>query len=239
MENEVLNPTDPIVTEPTDNQGEGNNQNLTPQDGQVEEKPATFDPDNLDLSEGENLGGYDLSKFAETLNLDEEGKANFDRFAKKYQELGITQEQFEGLLNIEMEERAALAAPERVQENLMKNLSYEEKQNYKANCTVLKNALEKTGQSDLYLQLAADPGAMKIVNAVVNALGGGRDVNRVKERETRATNLITATQGIQKFTDFLKSENVTPEMISKKKNEIRATLLNQEEINYFNQIIGQ
>lgn len=197
-----------------------------------------FDPANLDLNIESDVGGYDFTKFKDDFNLEnEDNLRTLEYMTERYKELGLTQEQFEGLMNMELEYRNSLIDPKKIQENLVKSLNYEEKVNYKANCNILKNALEKTGQGALYKTLTADPISMKIVNALINNLGGGRNVNGIKQRETRTGGrLLSGKQAVDTLNAYILNDGTN---IEGKIKEIEGRLANKEAMEFFRSVVNE
>lgn len=210
------------------------------QENNQETENKGFNPDEIEFEEEYKFGGYDLSSLKENLNLNEDNIKALDKMTAKYSELGLTQEQVEGILGMMIEQEVQSQSPEAIKETLVKNLTYEEKKAYKANCNLLKEALKGTEEEKFYGVLTSDPTAVKILGKVINHIKGGKNVNSARvERETRTNGkLMTAKEGLSEFENFLKTRKVDEKAIDEKKKEIRSKLLNQDEINYFNDILG-
>ncbi|KXA22118.1 hypothetical protein [Fusobacterium nucleatum] len=217
------------------------NQNLPPDANQnddgsgekVEEKKS-FSVDDIEFSEEYNIAGYDFSKFKG--RIDESSLPYLEEYAKKYQEQGFTQAQIEFL----MEENLADAPKDMdsIMKELNNSLTMEEKQSYRHTGTQLKQALDKSNLGKYYEEIMTNPIAFKVVNALVKNLTPGVNVRAKTERESRVNSTISGEKGVELFNEFL-STSSDETAIKAKAKEIRSKITNQEELNYFNQIVGE
>ena len=239
MENEVLEnipggngevtpPDDLNPTLPPDA-----NQNDDGSGEKVEEKKS-FSVDDIEFSEEYNIAGYDFSKFKG--RIDESSIPYLEEYAKKYQEQGFTQAQIEFL----MEENLADAPKDMdsIMKELNNSLTMEEKQSYRHTGTQLKQALDKSNLGKYYEEIMTNPIAFKVVNALVKNLTPGANVGAKTERESRVNSTISGEKGVELFNEFL-STSSDETAIKAKAKEIRSKITNQEELNYFNQIVGE
>ncbi len=240
MEDEVLENT------PGGN-GEGTNtddlnQNLPPDDstnddgtGEKVEEKKSFSVDDIQFAEEYNIAGYDFSKFKG--RIAESDLPYLEEYAKKYQEQGFTQAQIEFL----MEENFADTPKDMdsIMKELQSSLTVEEKQNYRHTGTQLKQALDKSNLGKYYEEIMTNPIAFKVVNALVKNLTPGANVGAKTERESRVNSLISGERGVELFNEFLSTSSVNEEAVKAKVKEIRGKIKNQEELNYFNQIVGE
>lgn len=236
MENENLEQNIDINLDDVDVEQEVNKE-----DTNNDVNPDVFNPENIEFEDEYNFGGYNLTKFKENLNLNEDNVKVLDSMTAKYSELGLTQEQVEGVIGLMIDKEVSSQSPVAIKETLNKNLTFEEKRAYKANCNLLKQALAGTAEEKFFDVLTSDPTAVKILGKVINHIkGGGKSVNSARtERETREDGrLLSGTQGVETFNEFLKTGTRTIEEIESKKKEVRGKLKNQDEVNYFNEIIG-
>ena len=240
MEDEVLENT------PGGN-GEGTNTddlnpNLPPDDStnddgtreKVEEKKP-FSVDDIEFTEEYNIAGYDFSKFKG--RIAESDLPYLEEYAKKYQEQGFSQAQIEFL----MEENFADTPKDMdsIMKELNNSLTMEEKQSYRHTGTQLKQALDKSNLGKYYEEIMTNPIAFKVVNALVKNLTPGANVGPKTERESRVNSLISGERGVELFNEFLSTSSVNEEAVKAKVKEIRGKIKNQEELNYFNQIVGE
>lgn len=240
MEDEVLENTPGGNGEGTNT--DGLNPNLPPDDStnddgtreKVEEKKP-FSVDDIQFAEEYNIAGYDFSKFKG--RIDESSLPYLEEYAKKYQEQGFTQAQIEFL----MEENLADAPKDMdsIMKELNNSLTMEEKQSYRHTGTQLKQALDKSNLGKYYEEIMTNPIAFKVVNALVKNLTPGVNVGPKTERESRVNSLISGERGVELFNEFLSTSSVNEEAVKAKVNEIREKIKNQEELNYFNQIVGE
>lgn len=217
--------------------GEGTNTDDSTNDdgtgGKVEEKKP-FSVDDIQFTEEYNIAGYDFSKFKG--RIDESSLPYLEEYAKKYQEQGFTQAQIEFL----MEENLADAPKDMdsIMKELQSSLTVEEKQSYKHTGIQLKQALDKSNLGKYYEEIMTNPIAFKVVNALVKSLTPGANVGAKIERESRVNSTISGEKGVELFNEFL-STSSDETAIKAKAKEIRSKIANQEELNYFNQIVGE
>lgn len=200
-----------------------------------------FDPENVEFNGSYHFSGYDLSNFEGSIDLNDDSIQALDAYSKKFSELGMTQEQVEGVIGLMIASETESQTPEAIMKALDKGLTYEEKRAYKANCNLLKQALHGTEEEKFFHAITSDPVAVKILGKVIGHIRGGANVNGARtEREVRNTGrMLTGQQGLDDFENFMKSSaEITEASIEAKKKEIRSKLANEQELNYFNQILG-
>lgn len=201
--------------------------------------PKIFDPDEVNFEGDYQFSGYDLSKFKEDISLDENSTQVLETFSKKFGELGLSQEQAEGVIEMLVSQEAAIQTPEAIVQNLNKNLTYEEKRAYKANCNILKQALQGTEHEELYNTLVSDSVAVKILSKVINHMKGGMNVNRARtEKETRTKEYMTGSQAVDVFNKFLLENIGKGADLKSKAKEMLGMLATEEDRKYFNSIIN-
>ena len=201
---------------------------------QQQEEKKPFSVDDIEFTEEYNIAGYDFSKFKG--RIDESSLPYLEEYAKKYQEQGFTQAQIEFL----MEENLADAPKDMdsIMKELNNSLTMEEKQSYRHTGTQLKQALDKSNLGKYYEEIMTNPIAFKVVNALVKNLTPGANVGAKIERESRVNSTISGEKGVELFNEFL-STSSDETAIKAKAKEIRSKITNQEELNYFNQIVGE
>lgn len=193
-----------------------------------------FNAEDVKFDDEKNFNGYNLDKFKEDIDYSEESVKALEIFTSKYKELGLSQNQVEGIIELMIKQGNQATDPETIKNNLNKNLTYDEKRNYHANCNILKNILTGTEVEKYYNAITSDPTAVKVLSQIVKYFQNGKDVNGIKEKEQRnISQNLTADEGIQEFNEYLKKGGKD---LDKKRNEIRSRLLNKDEIDYFNQI---
>lgn len=230
MENEVLENLENDVSEVKET--DPNLEEKTEEQQQEEKKP--FSVDDIEFTEEYNIAGYDFSKFKG--RIDESSLPYLEEYAKKYQEQGFTQAQIEFL----MEENLADTPKDMdsIMKELNNSLTMEEKQSYRHTGTQLKQALDKSNLGKYYEEIMTNPIAFKVVNALVKNLTPGANVGAKIERESRVNSTISGEKGVELFNEFL-STSSDETAIKAKAKEIRSKITNQEELNYFNQIVGE
>ena len=200
----------------------------------VEEKKP-FSVDDIQFTEEYNIAGYDFSKFKG--RIAESDLPYLEEYAKKYQEQGFTQTQIEFLM-----EENLVDTPkdmDSIMKELQSSLTVEEKQSYRHTGTQLKQALDRSNLGKYYEEIMTNPIAFKVVNALVKNLTTGANVGAKIERESRVNSLISGERGVELFNEFLSTSSVNEEAVKAKVKEIRSKIKNQEELNYFNQIVGE
>lgn len=203
-------------------------------------KSTTFNPESIEFDTDYNFSGYDLSEWKDSIEENEESLAALESYTAKFQELGLSQEQVKGLVGFMVESGSQVDTPESIKKELNKQLTYEEKKAYKANCNLLSQALKGTPEEPYFNSVVSNPWAVKVLSKVIGHLKGGQSVSGVKVRETRTNaGLLTAQQGFDVLEEFMTKSQQTEESIEAKKKEIRGKLLNQEEADYFNEIYGK
>lgn len=233
MEDEVLE-NEEFLEEETNQTEETNSEEETEQLEQKEEKKA-FSVDDIEFDEEYKLGGYDFSKFKG--RIDESSLPYLEEYAKRYQEQGFTQAQIEFLLEENLEETPKNM--ESIMKDLGKSLTIEEKQSYKATGAKVKQALDKSNLGKYYEEIMTNPIAFKVINAIVKNLSPGANIGAKTERESRVNSTINGEKAVELFNEFLSTTDVDEEKAKAKAKEIRSKIKNQEELNYFNQIVGE
>ncbi len=215
------------------------NQNDDIQDKQEEQD--IFDPTKMTFDDVEtSFNGYDLSSLKEKIDTSEDSIKALETYTNKFQELGLSQEQVLGIVGFMAEQGAEAQSPQGIKEELNKYLTFEEKRAYQANCNLLQRALKGTPEEKFFNAIASDPYAIKVLGRVINFAKGGNNVSAAKtERETRANTYISGEEGVKQFNEFLSSSSINEEAIKAKVKEIRGKIINQEELSYFNQIVGE
>lgn len=214
------------------------NQNDDIQDKEVE--GDIFDPTKMTFDVETSFNGYDLSSLKEKIDTNEDSVKALESYTSKFQELGLSQEQVLGIVGFMAEQGAEAQSPQGIKEELNKHLTFEEKRAYQANCNLLQKALKGTPEEKFFNAIASDPYAIKVLGRVINFAKGGNNVSAARtERETRTNTYISGEEGVKQFNEFLSSSSINEEAIKDKVKEIRGKIINQEELNYFNQIVGE
>lgn len=231
------------MQEQDNNLDTGAEENLDSQDNtehrEEQQENKGFNPDEMEFEEEYKFGAYDLSSLKENLNLNEDNIKTLDKMTAKYSELGLTQEQVEGILGLMIEQEIQSQSPETIKETLVKNLTYEEKKAYKANCNLLKEALKGTEEEKFYGVLTSDPTAVKILGKVINHIKGGKNVSGPRlERETRKQDTeLTGEKAVEEFQKYV-SENLGYANKEAKQKELLGKLLKEEDKKYFKEVLG-
>ncbi|MBR8748702.1 hypothetical protein IX317_000361 [Fusobacterium sp. DD29] len=200
---------------------------------QPQDQQQPFSVDDLDFEGTYKVGEYDLSKYKEI--IPESNLGQLEEYAKKYQEKGFTQEQIEYLIDNMLEDRNQQFNREEVEKELNRSLTVEEKRNYKAVGSQLKSALEADGLGQYYQEAMANPIVFKIINSVLKTKGGvSVGVNTQREVRTQG---MTGYQAVEEFNKYLR-KNLGDTDIPKKQKELLSKLRNDEDINYFKEVLG-
>lgn len=239
MENDNLN-LDP--QEQAGGEGQTNpEQQTNPQDNPESQQDGLgensgFDPEKVEFNGSYQFAGYDLSKFENDIELNENSIQVLDNYSKRFGELGLTQEQVEGVIGMMISQETENQSPESIMKSLDKNLTYEEKRSYKANCNLLKQALQGTQEEKLYNAITSDPTAVKILGRVISHIRGGANVNGARtQREVRnAGRMLTGEQAVNEFTKYM-TANPTADHKAKKE-ELAKLLRTEEDKTYFKTI---
>lgn len=226
-------------------QGDDNNPDiLDNQNNDIQDKKEeqdTFDPTKMTFDDVEtSFNGYDLSSLKEKIDTSEDSIKALETYTNKFQELGLSQEQVLGIVGFMVEQGAEAQSLQGIKEELNKHLTFEEKRAYQANCNLLQRALKGTPEEKFFNAIASDPYAIKVLGRVINFAKGGNNVSAAKtERETRTNSYISGEEGVKQFNEFLSSSSINEEAVKAKVKEIRGKIINQEELSYFNQIVGE
>lgn len=215
------------------------NQNDDIQDKEVE--GDIFDPTKMTFDDVEtSFNGYDLSSLKEKIDTNEDSVKALESYTSKFKELGLSQEQVLGIVGFMAEQGEQAQSPQGIREELNKHLTFEEKRAYQANCNLLQRALKGTPEEKFFNAIASDPYAIKVLGRVINFAKGGNNVSAARtERETRTNTYISGEEGVKQFNEFLSSSSINEEAVKAKVKEIRGKIINQEELSYFNQIVGE
>lgn len=234
------------VEEQTQNsQGDNNNLDiLDNQNNDIQDKEGEgdiFDPTKMTFDDVEtSFNGYDLSSLKEKIDTNEDSVKALESYTSKFQELGLSQEQVLGIVGFMAEQGEQAQSPQGIKEELNKHLTFEEKRAYQANCNLLQRALKGTPEEKFFNAIASDPYAIKVLGRVINFAKGGNNVSAARtERETRTNSYISGEEGVKQFNEFLSSSSINEEAVKAKVKEIRGKIINQEELSYFNQIVGE
>lgn len=226
-------------------QGDDNNLDiLDNQNDDIQSKEGEgdiFDPTKMTFDDVEtSFNGYDLSSLKEKIDTNEDSVKALESYTSKFQELGLSQEQVLGIVGFMAEQGEQAQSPQGIKEELNKHLTFEEKRAYQANCNLLQRALKGTPEEKFFNAIASDPYAIKVLGRVINFAKGGNNVSAARtERETRTNTYISGEEGVKQFNEFLSSSSINEEAIKAKVKEIQGKIINKEELNYFNQIVGE
>ena len=137
----------------------------------IEEEDGEFDPEKA-FEEDEGvyvIGGYDLSKYKETLGLENpENLELITKYAEGLESKGFTQDQIEYLIEREMvdepKEEPKKPNAKEIKENLNKSLTVEEKRNYKYVNSYVNSIVEGTELSKYKNEIMQNPNLVKIMH---------------------------------------------------------------------------
>lgn len=173
MEDEqiVLGDT-PIEDELVDNEGETpvDNDEQNPEDNANEDEE--FDPDKMfeDDVDQYNVAGYDLSKYKDVLNFEDESVVEeFSQYIQKYSDKGFTQEQIEFILDdrlSDVDEKPKRPSMKDIQARLSQELSREERRNYRAVNAFVSGALNDTDLAGREKEIMQNPALVKLMNII-------------------------------------------------------------------------
>ncbi len=166
---------------------------------EIEEKEI-IEEDELDLFESEryNIGGYDFTAFKDDFNLDEDANVeSLSKYVAKYKDLGLTQQQVEGLIRTELEDETEEEEKPKVdyKEKLKTELDTEEKRNYKNISSFTSNLLKGTKLEGKEKSIMKNPQLVSFLNIIykskINAgaqpISGG--TRRTTERKMQGSTI--------------------------------------------------
>lgn len=229
--NETTETTNEATQEPTTALYEGTEEtNET-----TAEENKGFDFNDMSFEDNFTFGGYDLSNFKEQIDMNENSVKALEGYASKFGELGLTQEQVEGVISQMLESEQPRSADE-IKQDLNKHLSLEEKRAYSANCNLLQKALQGTEEEKFLQSITEDPFAVKVLGRVINYMRGGRATSGARtERETKIATL-TGEQAVEMFNKYL-GENLGNSNREMKQKELLAKLDDKGK-QYFKEVLG-
>lgn len=176
----------------------------------TEEEDTEFDPDNLEFEESEDykFGDYDLSKFKENLNFSDENVRNyFNGLSTELKEQGFTQGQIEWLMQKEIDavvnKKDMTPTKEQVMQELHKNLTLQEKRNYKAVGNYFKEAVKGTELEKYYKEAMANPAVYKILNVLYNKTLSGKPLKITNSNKEVKKTGVTLDDAINGYGDYL------------------------------------
>lgn len=216
VENQGIETGQDTELETKDLEDTGNEEVETQEEESTEEQTqdnGEFNPDELEFEEDipTRFGDYDLSKYKEVINFENEQVIEmFNAKAQELKEAGFTQSQVEYLLDKEIEyakqqqENKALSK-EKVMEELNKSLTVQEKRDYKAVGSFLKEITKGDAQLEkCYNEAMSNPIVYKLLHKAFNKSLGGQPINHTIPREREDKNQgISIDTAINEYTNYL------------------------------------
>lgn len=177
------------------------------------ENDNNFDPDNLEFEESEDytFGDYNLSKFKDSLDFTNEAvREGFNTLSKELKEQGFTQAQIEWLMEKEISaaqsKRNFEPSKEQVMKELKDNLSIQEKRDYKAVGSFLKENLKGTEIEKYYKEAMANPAVFKIVHALYSKNMSGKPIETGSTKTSKEDKgqKYTIDNAVDEYTEYLR-----------------------------------
>jgi len=201
------------------------------QENSNEESNDIFDPNSLEFEESYELEGYDLSKYKDSIDIDSK---EVQAKAKKFKELGFSQEQIEYYLEDTMQVPESDREPtaQEVRERLNKTLTPAEKRNYKAVSNFVIEGLKGTELEQYSTEAMKNPTLVKMFNALYNKANnnGVKADTPVTKREV-AKGKISLGDAREKYREWMTTAEVrTPEKRIEFLNNMIKNSGNEEEL---------
>ena len=183
------------------------------EEGEETEEDNNFDPDNLEFEESEDytFGDYNLSKFKDSLDFTNEAvREGFNNLSKELKEQGFTQAQIEWLMEKEISaaqnKRNFEPSKEQVIKELKENLSIQERRDYKAVGSFLKDNLKGTEIEKYYKEAMANPAVFKIVHALYSKNMSGKPIETGSTKTSKEDKgqKYTIDNAVDEYTEYLR-----------------------------------
>lgn len=216
VETTDIKDTDDNTSEINDTQiDETENQEIdveTTETEENEESQEEFDPDNLELEDETDytFEGYDLSKFKDNIDLTNENvRASLENVSKELKEQGFTQQQIEWLMQKEIDavtnKKETGPTKEQIMEDLKKNLTVQERRDYKVVGNFLKENLKGTELEGYYKEAMANPIVYKFIHTLYNKTLSGKplSVGTAKDSKETKTQAPTLDDAVAGYTQYL------------------------------------
>lgn len=144
-----------------------------------------FDEEDLEDPNQYNIGGYDLSKYKDIINPDnDKDYQEFSDYISAMKDNGFTQKQVEFMIDKEIaEEEQTPNKPDKkaIKEKLNASLTLDEKRNYKALNNFVSGAIQGTDIENQREEIMTNPALVKLVNTIYKkTLGRTTNINRTK-----------------------------------------------------------
>lgn len=176
----------------------------------TEEDDLEFNPDELEFEDDElyNIGGYNLSKYKENFDLeDEKTLTTVTNYVEGLLDKGFTQEQVEFLLDREIADTDEEEKPNKpktakeIKENLNKSLTAEEKRNYNNVNRFVADMLTGTELEEFRTEIVTNPNLIKLMNiAYKKSLGETKlrtPVTKRSEKQIRSVSFDDAMSQVK------------------------------------------
>ena len=202
-------------------------------DTQEENIEDIFNPDILEFEESHELEGYDLSKYKDVLDIDSK---EVQAKAKKFKELGFSQDQIDFYLEDVMQPQEEVAEPtaKEIRDRLAKSLTSVEKRNYNAVNTFVKQGLEGTELEAYGIEAMKNPHLVKMFNALYSKVNnaGTKVDTPVTKREVKKNSATVESvfDGYKNWMQTVEPENRTPENRVKFLNDMIKGQANEDEL---------
>lgn len=222
--NEEVMIEDEIIEETSEETTEVVEEN--PEEKEQKSEDEKFDPTKVkfdDLDNLENIQGYNLSKFKDSLAFENpETASEIESYMTTFNGLGLSQEQVEGIINRlvedggneKPEENKPLTMAE-AQKILSQSLNREEKANYNATLNFVAEAWKGTPFESTMDALMVNPDVVKAMHYMYKKYSGkGNNPDPSKkyyetQKSKKALNVNEALGSYQKWVDS--QETITPE----------------------------
>ncbi len=191
--------------------------NVEPETAPTED--VQFDPENMDFDEGEvynNIEGYDLEKFKDTLDFENEEALSYIKSEMaELKALGFNQAQAEKYIQSQLDAYANTQQKEddkeeysqkNVQAKLNESLTREEKGNYRS----ILNWMKEVSKDGAFPQehitaLMSNPSTVKILNTLYKNVTSTNTVKDVPTPQQKAK--MGAQDAVEKYKEWIVKEN--------------------------------
>lgn len=201
-----------------------------------EDKEDEFDPDNLfDEEDGKEqinyqFGSYDLSKYADDLNFeDEEFITELQDFTNRYEQAGFTQEQMEFILDDRLKEareddeaKSKKPTNKEIKERLVKSLTKEEIRNYKPTAQFVNNLVKGTEFEGKAKDILQNPALVKLFHmAYKQSLGKTGNLKSINKRQESQLKTLSLDEASDRLIDAINEGKADDNLIKQLKNSVK------------------
>lgn len=197
-----------------------------------------FNPDDLfDEEDGKEqinyqFGAYDLSKYADTLDFEnEELTSELREYADRYEQAGFTQEQIELILDDRIKDEMELEAlrakkptKEEIKQRLVKSLTKEEIRNYRPTSHYVNDLVKGTEFEGKANEILQNPSLIKLFHiAYKKSLGRTTNIGSIKKAQDKRLKSLSYEEASDKLMDAMANGKATPSFIKQLQSNVKDT----------------